>query len=44
MLAFLKRSKPAAKQETAAQAEEREVEAKYGKLDMKLVKRMGKSL
>ncbi len=44
MLAIFKRSKPSAKPVDAAQLEEREVEPKYGKLDMKLVKRMGKAL
>ncbi len=44
LLKFLKRSTPAAPPHAAAPAEEREVEPKYGKLDMKLVKRMGKAL
>jgi len=44
MIAFLKRSKPAPKPADAARSDDVEVESKYGKLDLKMVRRMGQSL
>src|SRR4051812_30068288 len=44
MIALLKRSKPHKKPADAARNDDVEIESKYGKLDLKMARRMGRSL